>query len=210
MVPILILGFCVDSKGFLINILSGTVELLAGIIVGVFIVDKYTAYFQKIQWSKVRLLTYGSLSAHLCDIAVEMLMVFPIKDNRPMGPISDGRQKPNVNTLTALNDLANQLRSLSDGQDKYNISTSNLAIHLYEAIKWDLDQIQDILIPRIVQSSGDLELIDNLVRFDNVRQSLHNAVLAHKKNSFGGAFPKVIELLDISCILYGAIYKKWG
>jgi hypothetical protein len=172
-----IVGFSMDGKGFLGNLLSETAGIFASIIIALLIVDRYTEYQKQQQWARVRNLTYTAIVAHLCDLTTEMFIYFPVKDHRPMTPIIEGRDRPNPATITAMTNLASQLRRLPNVVSTEK-STSDLTVEFYEAVKWDLDQIRDVLTPRVVQSSADQEIINALVEFDNARRKLHNAIMA--------------------------------
>jgi len=196
-------GFLVNPQGFLENLLSEATGIFAGILIALLIVDKYAEYHKERQWSRVRRLTYNSIRAHLCDLATDVIINF-LSDHRLMTPIIDGRDYPNPKTTTAMKRMVAQLRELSDtvGSEK---STSDLAVEWYEEVKWDLDQIQHLLTPRVVQSSNDQQVIDSLIEFDNARRSLHNAIILHQRVVTHGVFPYVIELLERVQLLYGVL-----
>ena len=46
-------------------------------------------------------------------------------------------------------------------------STSDVSVRFYQALRWGLDQIRDVITPRIMQYSTDQALIDRLVEFDD-------------------------------------------
>ena len=76
-------------------------------------------------------------------------------------------------------------------------------------VKWDLDQIRDVLTPRVVQSSNDQQIIDALVEFDDARRKLHNAIIVHKRIVTHSVFPDTIALLEQVQSLYGILCDKW-
>jgi hypothetical protein len=201
-------GLLIDVKGFLGNILSEIAGIFASIIIALLIVDRYIEYQKEQQWARVRNLTYAAIVGHLCDLATETLIYFPVKDHRLMTPIIEGRDRPNPATITAMAKLASLLRQLSSAISNEK-STSDLAVEFYRAVKWDLDQIQNVLTPRVMQSSTDQQIINALVEFDNARRKLHNAIIVHRKIVTHSAFPAVIELLEQTQALYSAICEKW-
>ena len=201
-------GLLIDAKSFIGNLFSETAGIFASIIIALLIVDRYTEHQKEQEWAKVRNLTYAAIVGHLCDLATEMFIYFPLKDHRPMPQIIQGRDRPNPATITAMADLALQLRQLQSAVSRER-STSDLAVEFYEAIKWDLDQIQGVLTPRVVQSPADQQIINALVEFDNARRKLHNAIIAHKRVVTHSVFPAVIGLLEQTQALYGAICEKW-
>lgn len=200
-------GYCLDSQAFISNIISEIVGLLISIFFGLLVVDKYTSYYQAKQWYQVRNLTYKSIASHLCNMAIQALMQFPIKDNRPLRLLNDGRTIPNPDTVVAFNQLIGELKGLSRELNERNLS--DITGNLYENIKWDLDQIQDVLTPRVVQSSSDQEFINLLIEFDNSRQLLHSSVVAHLKMNTNDSFFKLLETLDLCRSLYAKLLERW-
>lgn len=202
-VTIGIVGFLVDSRGFLENLLSEATGIFVGILIALLIVDKYAEYHKEKQWSKFRELTYNSIRAHVCDLTTDMIIYF-LSAHRLMTPIIDGRDHPNPKTTIAMEKMIAQLRELPNTVNAEK-STSDLAVEWYEEVKWDLDEIQHLLTPRVVQSSNDQQVIDSLIEFDSARRSLHNAIIVHRRVVTHSVFPYVIKLLEQAQVLYGAL-----
>jgi hypothetical protein len=201
-------GLTVNARSFLENLLSEAAGIFFSIIVALLIVDKYTEHQKEQQWARVRNLTYQALAAHLCDLTTETFIYFPVGDHRPMTPITEGRDHPNPATVPAIGGLISQLRKLPSAVSAEK-STSDLSVEFYDVIKWDLDQIRDVLTPRVVQSSSDQQIIDALIEFDDARRKLHNAIIVHKQIVTHGVFPDTIALLEQARSLYGILCDKW-
>jgi hypothetical protein len=60
-------------------------------------------------------------------------------------------------------------------------STSDVSVRFYQALRWDLDQIRDVITPRIMQYSTDQVLIDRLVEFNDASRKLNHAIIVHKE-----------------------------
>jgi hypothetical protein len=60
-------------------------------------------------------------------------------------------------------------------------STSDVSVRFYQALRWGLDQIRDVITPRIMQYSTDQVLIDRLVEFNDASRNLNHAIIAHKE-----------------------------
>ena len=204
-----LLGFIMDIRGFSGNILAEVAGSGIAILIGLLVIDKFVEYRREQQWAKARRLTYEALSSHICDIASDVYMYFPIKDHRSMGTILEGRNTPSQSTHFGFEDLLQQLKKLpaSISGEK---STSDVAVEFYEAVIWDLDQIQNVLTPRIIQSSNDQELIDALVEFDNGRRQLHNSIIGHKLAATHNVFPNLLILIERSGRLYQTLYSRWS
>ena len=60
-------------------------------------------------------------------------------------------------------------------------STSDVSVRFYQALRWDLDQIRDVITPRIMQYPTDQVLIGRLVEFDDASRNLKHAIIVHKE-----------------------------
>jgi len=60
-------------------------------------------------------------------------------------------------------------------------STSDVSVRFYQTLRWDLDQIRDVITPRIMQYPTDQALIDRLVEFDDASRNLKHAIIMHKE-----------------------------
>jgi hypothetical protein len=100
-----LLGFVMDIRGFLGNILAEVAGSGIAILIGLLVIDKFIEYRREQQWAKVHRLTYEALSSHICDIASDVYMYFPIKDHRSMGTILEGRNTPSQSTHFGFEDL---------------------------------------------------------------------------------------------------------
>jgi len=202
------LGFVWQQQPFLGNLMVSFVGIGLGTLVGIFLVDTLVKRDRWEKWSKSRNYILGAVASHLSDFMVTVLISMPIKDHRPMTAIIDGRSSPNPATVTAIRDVARMLRSIkeSPSPDRH---LSDYVVDLYEDTKWDLDQIQTVLTPWIIQSEADQELIDEMMTFDKARRELHNAIIGHKLIVTDAAYPALIELLDAVADLYVIVSKYW-
>lgn len=204
----ILFGFVIDKEGFPGNFLAGLAGNLIAILVGLLLIDRYLEYRRKQKWAKVRNLTLGAIAAHLCDIASNLYIYFPIRNDGSMATILKGRNWPNHTTPAGFENLLEELRSLPNSVSKEK-STSDIAVEFYKEVTWDLDQIQSVLTPRVIQSSGDQTLIDALVEFDDARRNLDNSIIAHKLVITHGVFQNVILLVQSAGHLYQALCKSW-
>lgn len=205
----LVVGFIMDPRDFLGNFLAEIAGIAIAILIGFLFVDKFVEHCKKLEWAKVRNLTLRAITAHLCDIASNFYIYFPIHDHRSMGVILEGRDCPSQNTIKGFKTLLNQLKSIKDSGDPEK-STSDISIEFYNAVKWDIDQIQSILTPRVIQSSGEQPLIDALIAFDDAHRELRNSIIAHKLVSTHSVFPNIILLVKRSGQLYKALFNYWN
>lgn len=203
----LAIGLRLDTKSMSVNLLAGLVCIALGIPVAIWIVDLYLKHIARRRWSRVDTLTHRAIAAHLCDSAVEILIGMDVvSDHRPMMPILEGRDRPAAQTIEGLGALTNLLRAVPNPE---NNDLSDAAIGCYKASKWDLDQLCDSLLPRVIEYSDEQDLIDALIELDTVRRALHNSVISHQLILTGGVFHRLPELVDASAHVYGALLNHW-
>jgi hypothetical protein len=203
----LAIGFQIDAKSMSVNVLAGLVCIALGIPIAIWIVDRYLKHIARRRWSRVDTLTYRAIAAHLCDSAVEILIgIDVLNDLRPMAPIQEGRDRPDPQTIEGLTALAKLLRAVPNPA---NNDLSDAAIECYKASKWDLDQLCDSLLPRVIEYSDEQDLIDALIELDTVRRTLHNSMIAHEQIVTGGVFHHLPELVDASKQVYRALLNHW-
>jgi len=201
-------GFLLDWHGFLENVLASIAFSGITIIVGLYFVDRLIEHRQEQQWARVRLLTYRGLAAHLCDMASMTMVVFPYGDQRPAGRILDGRNEPREAAVAGFERLTDVLRNLTDSRSKTK-SLSDMAVEFYEMERWDLDQIQTVLTPRLLESATDQKLIDALMEFDHAHRALYSAILGHKFVITQSAFSHIPDLIATAGHLYREMRPHW-
>jgi len=161
----------------------------------------------RMRWSRVDVLTYRAIAVHLCDAMVQLLIdMEALRNLSPMASIQEGRDKPDARTIEGLSALASMLRALPHPE---NNDLSEAAITYYENSKWDLDQLCDSLLSRVIEYSDEHDLIDSLVELDGVRRALHTSIIAHKQVVTGGVFVHLAELVDASANVYRSLLNHW-
>jgi hypothetical protein len=197
----LIAGLWLDWKGFVVNLFAGIVGVFVSFIIGIMIFSRYMESQRKQQWEKVRFLTYTSISNHLYDIMGEA----GIHYGTHFSPMTDGgRDHPDSLVAEAMGKLCSKLQSLPGANSSDN-TFSDIAVNFYQDIRWDLDQLCDVLLPRVIQGISDQKVINALVGFDRARQNLRNAVVVHQQISIGGIFNDVIVLLKQAQFVYSIL-----
>jgi|SRR5579864_4877113 len=203
----LAVGLRLDAKSMTVNLAAGFVCTAVGIPVAIWIIDSYLKHTARRRWSRVDILTYRAIAAHLCDSAVEILIgIDVLNDLRPMPDIQEGRDKPDPKTIEGLSALAKLLRATPNPA---NNDLSDKAIECYKASKWDLDQLCDSLLPRVIEYSDEQDLIDALIVLDGVRRTLHNSMIGHEQVVTGGVFCHLPELVEASAQVYTALLNHW-
>jgi hypothetical protein len=201
-------GFMLDWHGFLENVLVSIAFSGITIIVGLFFVDRLIEHRQEQQWARVRLLTYRGLAAHLCDMASMTMIAFPYGDHRPAGRILEGRNEPREVSGAGFERLTDGLRSLTNSGSKTK-SLSDMAVEFYEMVRWDLEQIQTVLTPRLLESATDQKLIDALMEFDHAHRALYSAILGHKLIVTQSAYHYIPDVIAAAGHLYREMRLHW-
>ena len=204
----LIGGFLVDWRGFLEGVLASIAFSGITIVLGLFFVDRLIEHRQEQQWARVRLLIYRGLAAHLCDMASVTMIIFPCGDHRPVGLILEGRNDPKASAVAAFEQLAEGLRNITDSMSRTR-SLSDMAVEFYEMEKWDLQQIQTVLTPRLLQGATDQRLVDALMEFDHAHRALFSAIIGHQLAVTQSAYRYVPELIEAAGHLYGEVLTHW-
>lgn len=205
----MLIGFVIDVEGFSGNLLAEIAGNGIAILAGLLLIDRLLEYRRERQWVKVRNLTLQAIGAHLCDIASYVYIYFHVREYGSMQVILQGRDSPRSVAMRGFESLLKHLRAGPRG-DIGDRSISDVAVEFYEAVAWDLDQIQTVLTPRVVQSSGDQNLIDALVEFDDTRRKLHNAIIGHKLIKHENVFPHVVSLIECSSQVYETLCASWN
>ena len=203
----LVVGLRLDAKSLAVNLLAGFVCTAISIPIAIWIIDGYLKRIARRRWSGVDILTYRAIAAHLCDSAVELLIGMDVlNDLRPMADIQEGREKPDPKAIEGLAALAKLLRTVPNPASN---DLSDKAIECYKASKWDLDQLCESLLPRVIEYSDEQDLIDSLIGLDGVRRTLHNSMIGHELAVTGGVFSHLPELVDASAQVYRALLNHW-
>ncbi len=192
---LIISGFFYDTQGFVSNILAEITGLFLGIVVAILLVDRITENQRKKKWERVRQISHRTIAHHLNNIVLELFNHFALtKDNSIITPLnntdlSDTYQKPN------LNKVIQQIKKLMALEQ---IQPESVRAY-FNAIKWDIAQIRSDLMPRIIQSSDQQELIDALIEFDDLMQDLQSMLIIKRQiiqPTFYLTFEQVFEKIN--------------
>ena len=205
-----IAGLVIDSKGFLVNVIAGLCGIFLSFFLALFIVDKYVKYQKEQEWAKVNKITLNAIAIHLCEIVGGLSLHFTYMDDSLTLPFFRGRNLPNEKTLLAFTPLLQALENLTlPIEIASHKSTSDIAVEYYEALSWDMDQIQNVLTPRVMQNSTDQPLIDALIVFDNARRTLHHSIIGHRQAVTQAVFENVRPLIQSAERVYQLIYEYY-
>jgi len=203
-------GFYMDAPAYLGNILAELAGAVLGVFLALLVVERFVRHQRKSQWQTVRELTYRAIAGHLCDVAMNMWTHFAVAmtDYGNLHSIGAGRNRPSIETAKAMASLLKRLEKVPSKVYK-DRSRSDVAVEYYEAVKWDIEQIRNVLVPRLIESAEEQDLINALVEFDDAALDLHNAIIAHRAVVTHEAFPDVLNLLDKAGAAYAVLSHTW-
>lgn len=205
-------GFLLDWRGFLEGVLASLAFSGITIVVGLFFVDRLIEHRQEQQWARVRLITYRGLAGHICDVVSQTFVKFMILEDGALDALwqmQEGRNEPKKEALVGFDHLADALRRLKEPRGN-GPTLSDQAGDFYEEVKWELEQIQSVLTPRLLASATDHRLVEALMDFDHANRALYSAIVAHKEVVTQSAFSPVVDLVVAAEHVYGELLPHWS
>lgn len=173
---LIVIGFSYDTKGYISNILAEITGLFLSIIVAVLLVERFTEKQRKKRWERVRVLSHRAIAHHLNNIILELFNHFSIQGHDAIIVPPDNRNQSDAYSKLQMDKLIEQINQLIA---QHQIQTESIREY-FNSIKWDIAQIRHDLMPRIIQSSDNQELINVLIEFDDIVQDLQNIVIVKK------------------------------
>lgn len=208
-IVIVLMGFSFDKdRSFLGNIVAEIAGIFISIFISLWVVDSYLEYKRVQQWSKVEDITLNAIATHLCEIAGQIFVSFPGLDDRAFASVWNGHgQPPNDDVVQGFDEILDEMQNIGGTKDYDRKSPSDFAIDHYKMVKWDLDQVQDVLTPRVLQSPASQTIIDSLIDFDNAHRELRHSIIADQQVVIGAAFPALVSLIRSAKRLYQAMVE---
>jgi len=197
----------IDPKIMFQSIRSGIIGIAIAIIVTFLVVNKVIEQREQQRWEKVRNITCSQLVNNICNISASCTMFYRISIGDKWGLVKDPFP-PNNKTLSAFNDLIQDLNKHNINRNippTYNKGDVGADMKFYEYVKFNLDHIQMVLTPRMIQGRGEQELVDALVEFESAGNKLRDEVFLNYT-----CFPQVVSLIEKARIVYETIYNDWN
>ena len=191
------MGLILDSKTFTVNLLNSAID----VILTVTVIDWLLERQRRKQWDKVRSQIITALTWHLGNIASEYMVTF-------RGPgfdliaftedVGAGYEKPLPQTAKAMASMVEMMKNHPHPND-----ARSLAEKVYSIIKWDLIQIRDSLMPRVLAIETDeIELVSVMGNLDNAFRRWANEIVIDQEISSGDQYEAAIETLSATANLY--------
>lgn len=196
-----------SPETFLQTIRSTVVGIATGVLVTLLVVNSVIEHREQKKWKTVRNTTYSQLINQICHISASCTGFYRI-GIRDKWELVNGTFPPNNKTLSAFDGLIRDLNKHNINGNipiTYNVKGHDAEEKFYEDVKYNLDHIQMVLIPRVIQGHGEQELIDALVMFESAGNKLGDEVLLNHT-----CFPAVVSLIEKGRIVYETIYNNWN
>jgi hypothetical protein len=191
------MGMILDSKSFTVNLLNSAIDVVLTVTIIDWLLDRQ----RRRQWNKVRSQIITALTWHIGNIASEYMINFHGSDFDLIAYTEDvgaGYEKPVPRTAKALMSMVEMMEKHSQPDDARSLTEK-----VYTIIKWDLAQIRDSLIPRVLAMEIDeIELVSAMGNLDNSSRRWANEIVIDEEISSGDQYNAAIEMLRAAANLY--------
>jgi len=194
---LLVIGIYLDSAGFLGNLIAGAIDVLITVTIIAWLLQRQ----RRKQWKRVRSQIISAITQHIGNMASEYMTHF-------YGPgfdllaftedVGAGYEKASPRTATALRKMVEMLEGAKRPDD-----SREKAEELHSAIKWDIAQIRNSLLPRILALEFDeTELVSVLGELDNADRHWINQIIIDREISAGDQFPAAVDTFKAAAHVY--------
>ena len=161
LIPILIISFvggiALDVRGFAVNLLASAIATVAGVWVTVVVIESILRQQRHEEWQAVRDRFYRALTQEIVSLAIEFNRLLTCTSY--LSEILSMRDNAVANSRT-LDKLLTSLQNIDSIPSKPQLDL------LYKGCRWHLYRIGDIILPLVVSSGQELQLIEALQEFE--------------------------------------------
>lgn len=194
------------------------VELIFGALFTFVVIDKYLQYHKNKQWQKIKNITYKGLYFSISDIVLKLNSSFPAGLREDSYSLSEDIET--LNDYLLKEDLDVFIASLSQNVQKLIVEKfpdagakfdETISIHdetvyaslakFKNSIKTDINNINSFIVPRLLNFSDDITLLDEIVELIEISNSLISKVHNIHKLNHKNSEVKLIWLVKIQDIL---------
>ena len=192
-----LIGMLLDWKGFIGNASAGAIE----IIITVTIIDWLLQQQRRKRWQRVRAQIIAALTQHIGNIASEYMTGFDGPGLHLLDYAEDigaGYWVAEPRTLKAIRSMIENMKEAPrpDNHPKQ-------AEKVHSTIQWDITQIRDSLLPRVIDIECDEpELVSLLGEFDNADRRWVNQMTLDREVAAGDQYSEAINLLKEASRVY--------
>lgn len=175
-ITLVIFGLLVDCIGFVGNLIAETIGILIGIVVTLYIVDRYVKWRKKLQWEKVSSTTYLGLAMSLGRIFAEALFSFEGEYGEEEIFLLNHVLIPGKQTIGSMENITTRMRNVEESVfsgDEEGIEERTAKFYkdldkFHTKIQPIINRISITVIPRLLQYSENNKLIEELVDFEQI------------------------------------------
>ncbi len=183
-VLLFILGILLDYKGFLVNLIASAIV----VIISITVIDQILIRRRRNQWKRVRAQIISALLGHIGNMASEFAISIRLPRKYDLlayvDETGEGYSSPEPKTAQALHKMAERMKTAPVPDD-----AREQAEQLYKLIKWDIEQIRSVLLPRILaMETEEPELVSVLSELDNADRYWVNQYILDKEVSAAAKF----------------------
>lgn len=193
------------------------VDLIFGALFTFVVIDKYLQYHKNKQWQKIKNITYKSLYFSVSDMVLKLNSALPQGIREESYSLSEDLET--LNDYLLKEDLDVFIDSLSKNIQKLicerfpqtakpdeTASIHDEAVYLAlvnfkNSIKSDINNINALIVPRLLNFSDDIILLDEIVELVEISTSLISKVHNIKKVNHKNSEVKLVWLIKIQDIL---------
>lgn len=160
------------------------------------------------QWREARIIIYNAVRNHVCDIADKAYLYMQIGNTKNRKLINFGRGMPMFETAMGLSHLITDMKNVRKrcyGKDEFPIKT----MQYYESIKWNMEQMQMLVIPRALQLSVDDEVVKSLIEFDDACRKLMKSAVGQEGSADYRMYVNIINMVEATAEIYNITYGTW-
>ncbi len=197
-VLLFILGILLDYKGFLVNLIASAIV----VIISITVIDQILIRRRRNQWKRVRAQIISALLGHIGNMASEFAISIRLPRKYDLlayvDETGEGYSSPEPKTAQALHKMAERMKTAPVPDD-----AREQAEQLYKLIKWDIEQIRSVLLPRILaMETEEPELVSVLSELDNADRYWVNQYILDKEVSAGDQFDAAAKFLNRMADVY--------
>ena len=203
-VVLFLTGFLLDFKGFLVNLIASAIT----VILTVTVINWFLIRQRRNQWKRVRSQIITALLNHIGNMTSEYSINIQLPREYDLiayvEQTGKGYDTPTAETAWALKEMAKKMRTAPIPHD-----SKEQAEKVHKLIKWDIEQIRSVLLPRILaMETEEPELVHILSELDSAERRWVNQYIMDEEVSAGDQFGAAIDFLKCMADVYQYIVDQ--
>ncbi len=213
LIALIIVGAFLGKVDFWTNILAELVGLILGILATLTIVEYLLKKHREKEWDKIKQITLKQIATHIADMYTNFEFLDLCRAGDLFSRVINGRNKPLLDAYKAMTKIPEEINKTVALRIKENEEALIEDIEsLYKDSKWDISQILEVLLPRVMEISEDKELISEILKLDEYYRAWENARIANRKAGIGydTILNRALDTFKAAAEVYRKICKRWS